>query len=102
MSLPQAENPLSTTSAGNSKAEVFSSSASITEMEAIAKKLRRHIISMIGKAGSGHPGGSLSAVQKERIKELENAGYRVFVCKGFDDAREQVQRFRGLEMTQDC
>ncbi len=33
------------------------------EMEAIAKKLRRHIISMTGKAGSGHPGGSLSAVE---------------------------------------
>jgi len=50
------------TSAG-SKAEVFSSSASITEMEAIAKRLRRHIITMTGKAGSGHPGGSLSAVE---------------------------------------
>lgn len=36
---------------------------SIKEMEAIAKKLRRHIISMTGKAGSGHPGGSLSAVE---------------------------------------
>ncbi len=36
---------------------------SIEEMEAIAKGLRRHIISMIGKAGSGHPGGSLSAVE---------------------------------------
>jgi len=45
------------------KAEVFSSSASVKEMEAIAKRLRRHIISMIGKAGSGHPGGSLSAVE---------------------------------------
>jgi len=32
-------------------------------MEAIAKRLRRHIISMIGKAGSGHPGGSLSSVE---------------------------------------
>ncbi len=32
-------------------------------MEAIAKRLRRHIISMTGKAGSGHPGGSLSAVE---------------------------------------
>ncbi|MCX6011474.1 MAG: transketolase [Chloroflexi bacterium] len=32
-------------------------------MEAMAKKLRRHIITMIGKAGSGHPGGSLSAVE---------------------------------------
>ncbi len=38
-------------------------SLSVKEMEAIAKKLRRHIISMTGKAGSGHPGGSLSAVE---------------------------------------
>ena len=38
-------------------------SLSIEEMAAVAKKLRRHIISMIGKAGSGHPGGSLSAVE---------------------------------------
>lgn len=29
----------------------------------MAKKLRRHVITMIGKAGSGHPGGSLSAVE---------------------------------------
>ena len=36
---------------------------SITEMEAMAKKLRRHIITMTGTAGSGHPGGSLSAVE---------------------------------------
>jgi len=32
-------------------------------MEAIAKRLRRNIITMTGKAGSGHPGGSLSAVE---------------------------------------
>ena len=63
MSLPKAVNPLPATSAGSRKAEVFSSSASIKEMEAIAKRLRRHIVSMIGKAGSGHPGGSLSAVE---------------------------------------
>lgn len=36
---------------------------SVSEMEAMAKKIRRHIVSMIGKAGSGHPGGSLSAVE---------------------------------------
>ncbi len=36
---------------------------SIQEMRAIARKLRRHIVRMIGKAGSGHPGGSLSAVE---------------------------------------
>jgi transketolase len=32
-------------------------------MAAMAKKLRRHIVTMTGKAGSGHPGGSLSAVE---------------------------------------
>ena len=67
MSLPESGNPLSVTSADSMKAEVFSSVAaktlSIEEMEAIAKRLRRHIITMIGKAGSGHPGGSLSAVE---------------------------------------
>jgi transketolase len=50
------------TSAKNVKAEVFSS-LSVEDMAALSKKLRRHIISMIGKAGSGHPGGSLSAVE---------------------------------------
>jgi len=43
----------------NVKAEVFSEEALTT----IAKKLRRHIITMTGKAGSGHPGGSLSSVE---------------------------------------
>ncbi|MFC2006731.1 transketolase [Chloroflexota bacterium] len=35
----------------------------LRKMEVVAKRLRRYIISMIGKAGSGHPGGSLSAVE---------------------------------------
>jgi len=34
---------------------------SLEEMAGIAKKLRRRIVEMTGKAGSGHPGGSLSA-----------------------------------------
>ena len=34
---------------------------SISDLEAIARKLRRHVITMISTAGSGHPGGSLSA-----------------------------------------
>jgi len=38
-------------------------SLSLEEMAAMAKKLRRHIVTMTGKAGSGHPGGSLSAVE---------------------------------------
>ena len=38
-------------------------SLSVKEMEVVAKRLRRYIISMTGKAGSGHPGGSLSSVE---------------------------------------
>ena len=58
----------STTSANKIEAEVFSSSTatkslSVKEMEVVAKRLRRHIITMTGGAGSGHPGGSLSAVE---------------------------------------
>jgi transketolase len=34
---------------------------SIPELEKMAKQLRRHVITMIATAGSGHPGGSLSA-----------------------------------------
>jgi len=36
---------------------------SMVEMQAIARKLRRHIVTMIGRVSSGHPGGSLSAVE---------------------------------------
>jgi len=38
-------------------------SLSVEQMAAMAKKLRRHVILMTGKVGSGHPGGSLSAVE---------------------------------------
>lgn len=34
---------------------------SIPDLENMAKQLRRHVITMIATAGSGHPGGSLSA-----------------------------------------
>ena len=63
MSLPKRVNPSPVTSAAKRKAEVFLSSASPKEMEALARRIRRHIVTMIGKAGSGHPGGSLSAVE---------------------------------------
>jgi len=67
MLLSESNSSLSASAASN-KAEVSLSSAaakalSVKEMEAIAKKLRRHIITMTGTAGSGHPGGSLSAVE---------------------------------------
>ncbi|HEY98685.1 MAG TPA: transketolase [Dehalococcoidia bacterium] len=32
------------------------------DLAGVAKRIRRHIVTIIGKAGSGHPGGSLSAV----------------------------------------
>ena len=68
MPLSELNNSSAAASADNMNVEVFSSPAevkslSVTEMEAMAKKLRRHIITMTGKAGSGHPGGSLSAVE---------------------------------------
>ncbi|MFC2049792.1 transketolase [Chloroflexota bacterium] len=34
---------------------------SVPELEKMARQLRRHVINMIAAAGSGHPGGSLSA-----------------------------------------
>jgi transketolase len=42
------------------KAGVFTTEEAL---ESIAKRLRRDIVTMIAKAGSGHPGGSLSAVE---------------------------------------
>ncbi len=35
----------------------------IEEMKTAAKQIRRDIVTMVGTAGSGHPGGSLSAVE---------------------------------------
>jgi transketolase len=64
---PKVNNPAST-SAENNQAGVFLStkapkSLTIDEMKAKAKWMRREIIKMIAVAGSGHPGGSLSAVE---------------------------------------
>lgn len=69
MVLSEMGDSLSEASAAKVGAEAFSSAVarakplSVKEMAVIAKRLRRHIISMTGKAGSGHPGGSLSAVE---------------------------------------
>lgn len=55
---------VSSASAPRVSAEAFPSPRQeAPPLEQIAKTLRRHIISMIAKAGSGHPGGSLSAVE---------------------------------------
>jgi transketolase len=46
--------------ADDAKTGIFSSSEAL---ETVAKRLRRDIVNMIARAGSGHPGGSLSAVE---------------------------------------
>src|SRR5579859_6818041 len=38
-------------------------SRSLPELQALARRVRREIVEMIGAAKSGHPGGSLSAVE---------------------------------------
>jgi transketolase len=53
-------SPSRKTPADNSKTGVFSSGE---DLKTVARRLRRHIITMLGRAGSGHPGGSLSAVE---------------------------------------
>ena len=53
-------------SASSVSAEAFVSEASplsLAELREMARTLRRHVVTMIGNAGSGHPGGSLSAVE---------------------------------------
>ena len=62
MLVPELDNS-SKASAEKKQAEAFSSLVSVEELAAVAKRLRRNIVSMIGKAGSGHPGGSRSAVE---------------------------------------
>lgn len=49
--------------ATSSKEPAIAKPLSLPDMEKTAKKLRRHIIEMTAKAGSGHPGGSLSAAE---------------------------------------
>jgi transketolase len=57
---PSNSKKQSSTSANSPSAEVFSSDE---DLATVCKRLRRDIVTMIGKAGSGHPGGSLSAVE---------------------------------------
>jgi len=43
--------------------DTLARAASVAELAKMAKALRRHIITMTAKAGSGHPGGSLSSAE---------------------------------------
>jgi len=57
---PSDSNSKSNTSDNAVNAGVFSSNE---DLAVVCKRLRREIVTMIAKAGSGHPGGSLSAVE---------------------------------------
>lgn len=82
---PSNSKRLSSTSANSQSAEVFSSDEDLAN---VCKRLRRDIVTMIGKAGSGHPGGSLSAV--EIIVVLY---WKVLRHKPFDPAWNERDRF---------
>ena len=62
-SSPSASAPPVAAEATSSQESAMTKPFSLEEMRAMAKKLRRHIVKMIAKAGSGHPGGSLSSVE---------------------------------------
>jgi len=49
--------------AASSREPAIAKPLSLEEMGKMAKRLRRHIITMTAKASSGHPGGSLSSVE---------------------------------------
>ncbi|MBM2831553.1 MAG: Transketolase domain protein [Dehalococcoidia bacterium] len=51
----------------------------LEEMKAMARKLRRHVITMLGAAGSGHPGGSLSAAEILTILYFKEMRYNAAV-----------------------
>lgn len=52
------------------------SSQKILELELIANKLRQHIIEMICRACSGHPGGSLSSTDILSVLYFEKMNYK--------------------------
>ena len=46
------------------------------ELEEAARRIRKHIIRMTGSAGSGHPGGSLSAADIVTVLYMNEMNYR--------------------------
>ncbi len=68
MTVADSDKTFPVTPTGDPKTGVLISGApakpmTVDEMTLMARRLRRHVINMIAKAGSGHPGGSLSAVE---------------------------------------
>ena len=61
MSNPQA--PAQLADAGASTSLTTDQAPGVEDLQRMARILRRHIVTMIGRANSGHPGGSLSTVE---------------------------------------
>ena len=55
-----ASSPVETVASGFPSPEMM---LGADDLKSIARSLRRHIVTMTAEAGSGHPGGSLSAVE---------------------------------------
>ena len=60
-SAPSQESPGAPLDPCTTAESTIHSAAAVEELALIAKRLRRHVVASIGRAGSGHPGGSLSA-----------------------------------------
>jgi len=54
----------------------LTTSMSFDDLALKAKKLRRHVVQMIGKASSGHPGGSLSAADIITVLYFKEMSHR--------------------------
>lgn len=52
-------------------------------------------IEMKRKGGGSKSKGKISAIQSERHIQLENAGYKVVVCYGCDEAMQAVKEYLG-------
>ena len=59
----EVSGPDSTGASGDRLSSLVEKVSPHRPLDEVAKVLRRHIITMISQAGSGHPGGSLSAVE---------------------------------------
>ncbi|MBI2906128.1 MAG: transketolase [Chloroflexi bacterium] len=60
----RASTSVASDSIGDSEStHVVKADYTLEELRLMARKLRRHVVTMIATAGSGHPGGSLSAVE---------------------------------------
>src|SRR4030042_530306 len=76
------------TASAEARSSVDTGESPSKNLERIARTLRRHIISMTATAGSGHPGGSLSAVEI-----ITCLFFQVLRCRASDPEWVERDRF---------